>query len=434
MQNDQHMGTVEDRDIIIGIRDSKDDIGGVIGRLVDDGLIGLPEVCGVGKGNMTLFVAEKAIEMLKAIKPSLRNKCFHFLSVLYIKSLILDKEFDEVDEKEVGLKCSPILTTLSREIYGKKGWSDVVKTLIEIGAIKIDFGYCRKKYSRHYGLLKPFNQEIQRFDLKVGTLLRKYRERLKKRAAREFSRSPVEWVIKSFDDCTFSTSEESMLSAQNFRSEHAKNCAINSLESVTGHYHSFGRCAAGRLYYPITSLKKDFRKKLLINGEQVVEIDAVACQPFLHASLYPDSCDEREKYLAAVSSPEFYEKLASWDGGFSGTRDECKKKVFKDLYYGSIYKKPLPKIWRWFCLEYPVLAEQMESVKMKGNSVLPSLMQKIESNIVIDDCVQRLRDANIPVLPMHDAIVVPVSQKEIAQNLLKESWVAVVGFAPRFKS
>jgi len=434
MQNDQRMGTIEDKDMVLGNRDDKNDTCVIIGGLGDGRLLGSPNICGVSRDDMTLFVADKAVEMLKAKKPSLRNKCFHFLSVLYVKSLILDKEFDEVDENEVGLKCSPILTTLSREIYGKKGWSDVLKALIEIGAIKIDFGYCRKKYSRHYGLLKPFNQEIKRFDLKGGTLLRKYRERLKKRAARDFSQSPVEWVIKSFDDCTFSTSEESMLSAQNFRSEHAKNCAISSLESVTGHYHSFGRCAAGRLYYPITSLKKDFRKKLLINGEEVVEIDAVACQPFLHASLYPRSCAERDKYLAAVSSPEFYEKLASWDGGFSGTRDECKKKVFKDLYYGSIYKKPLPKIWRWFCLEYPVLAEQMESVKMKGNSALPSLMQKIESNIVIDYCVPRLRDANIPVLPMHDAIVVPVSQKEIAQNLLKESWVAVVGFAPLFKS
>ena len=428
------MDTVEDKDLIMGDRVYKVLHCDVVDGLNGSRKMGLHHVCEADKGNMTLFVADKAIEMLKAIKPSLRSKCFHFLSVLYIKSLILDKEFDDVDENEVGLKCSPILTTLSREIYGKKGWSDVVKTLIEIGAIKIDFGYCRKKYSRHYGLLTPFNQGIQRFDLKDGTLLRKYRKRLKKRAARDFSQSPVEWVIKSFDDCTFSTSEESMLSAQNFRSEHAKNCAINSLESVAGHYHNFGRCAAGRLYYPITSLKKDFRKKLLINGEQVVEIDAVACQPFLHASLYPKSCDERDKYLAAVSSPEFYEKLASWDGGFSGTRDECKKKVFKDLYYGSIYKKPLPKIWRWFCLEYPVLAEQMELVKMRGNSALPSLMQKIESNIVIDHCVPRLRDANIRVLPMHDAIIVPVSQKETAQNLLKESWVAVVGFAPRFKS
>lgn len=434
MQNDQHMGIVEDRDIITGNGNSSIYDGSVGIGVGLDRLSGLPEIAEVNRKGMTLFVADKAIEMLKAIKPSIKNKCFHFLSILYVKSLILDKEFDEVDENEVGLKCSPILTTLSREIYGKKGWSDVLKTLIEIDAIKIEFGYCPNKYSRHYGLLKPFNQEIQRFDLKYGSFLTKCRERLKKRAAREFSRSPVEWVIKSFGDCTFSTSNESMLSAQNFRSEHAKNCAINSLESVTGHYHNFGRCAAGRLYYPITSLKKDFRKKLLIQGEEVAEIDAVACQPFLHASLYPRSCDERDKYLTAVSSPEFYEKLASWDGGFSGTRDECKKKVFKDLYYGSIYKKPLPKIWRWFCLEYPVLAEQMESVKMKGNSALPSLMQKIESNIVIDYCVPRLRNANIRVLPMHDAIIVPVSQKEIAQNLLLESWMAVVGFAPRFKS
>ena len=56
MQNDQHMGTIEDRGMIIGIRDGKDDTCGVIGRLVDDGLIGLPEVCGVDKVNMTLLV------------------------------------------------------------------------------------------------------------------------------------------------------------------------------------------------------------------------------------------------------------------------------------------------------------------------------------------------------------------------------------------
>jgi hypothetical protein len=61
-------------------------------------------------------------------------------------------------------------------------------------------------------------------------------------------------------------------------------------------------------------------------------------------------------------------------------------------------------------------------------------MQKLESEIVIDTACQALKEAKIPVLTVHDSIIVPVSRKEEAKEIFRKSWISKVGFEPKFKS
>jgi hypothetical protein len=49
--------------------------------------------------------------------------------------------------------------------------------------------------------------------------------------------------------------------------------------------------------------------------------------------------------------------------------------------------------------------------------VLPLLMQRTEAKIVIDTACGALHEARIPVLTVHDSIIVPDSKKREAQKI-----------------
>jgi hypothetical protein len=61
-------------------------------------------------------------------------------------------------------------------------------------------------------------------------------------------------------------------------------------------------------------------------------------------------------------------------------------------------------------------------------------MQRLEAEIVIDTTCSALKEAGIPVLTVHDSIMVPVSRKQEAQEIFRQSWLSRVGFEPKFKS
>jgi len=381
---------------------------------------------------MTLYVNNNLFWKLEHLKPALRWRCIHFLSTLYIKSLIQDKSSEFIDEAEIGLSPSPISSQISKKIYGSGYWGQMVTKLKEIGAISVGSGYKPKKKCKKFRLLPPNNREIRRFSLNFDSL---HQRLLKTQEIQSYAAAKgagAEWVIESFKASSISGDPDAVLAGLNLK-DHALNCAEASLDGLKKRQINFSRCDAGRLFYPVTSLKRELRKLILLNGEETCEVDASASQPVLHASLYLADCVERRRYIEFVTSPRFYETVAEW-GGFLGPRDDCKKLVFRDLFYGSIFRDPPSPIWLHFKREFPLLAAQMEAEKRKGRSVLPLLMQRTEAEIVIDTACRALHEARIPVLTVHDSIIVPVSKKWEAQEIFRRSWLSKVGFEPKFKS
>lgn len=380
---------------------------------------------------MTLYVNKDLFWKLECLKPSLRWRCRHFLSSLYVKSLIQDKRNKLIDGVDAGLAPSPISATISREIYGRESWSQMVPKLEQFGAIAVDGSYEVGKACKEFRLLAPNNREIGRFQLPDG----RFHQRVLK-GQEILTNSTVKglgakWVVASFRASSISEDADEKLASLNLGGDSLR-VATATLEAVKERQNSFTLCDAGRLHYPVSNLKRELRKLLLLNGEQVCEIDASASQPTLHASLYGGECAERQRYFAFVTSPRFYETVAGW-GGFVGPREECKGLVFNELFYGSIFPDTKPAMWHRFCEEFPILASLMAEVKRGGNSALPHRMQKLEADIVIDSACRELRKARIPVLTVHDSLIVPVSKKQEAQEIYRQSWLTKVGFEPKFK-
>jgi len=381
---------------------------------------------------MTLYLNRNTFWKLQALKPSLRWKCRHFLSTLYIKSLIQDKRSRCPNGAESGLAASPISATVAREIYGRESWRQMAPKLEQLGAIAVGGSYQVGKACKEFRLLPPNNREIARFTLPEG----KFRQRILK-AQEILSNSSVKgvgakWVVASFRKSAISEDADENLRSLNLLGD-SLIVATATLEAVKERHNSFTLCSAGRLHYPVSNLKRELRKFLLLDGEQTCEIDATASQPTLHASLYGGDCAERQRYCAFVTSKRFYETVAEW-GGFVGPREDCKDLVFKKLFYGSIFPEEKPAIWHRFCLEFPILAGLMEKVKRGGNSALPHRMQKLEADIVINTACRALKKARIPVLTVHDSLIVPISKKQEAQEIYRQSWLSNVGFEPKFKT
>lgn len=382
---------------------------------------------------MTIHINKVLFWKLEHLKPSLRWKCRHFLSTLYIKSLIQEKNQIDQRAEEIGLLPSPISAVISRKIYGRQSWQHMVQILEELRAIGVCRRYVPNSQCRKFRLLRPYNQEIEPLTLASGSFHKRLVKTQEIQSYAATKGTPVRWVIDSFKASSISNSAKELLDSLDLPTPSARHCAEAALQAVQERQISFSRCDAGRLFYPVTSLKRELRRLILLDEETVCEIDASASQPMLHASLYVGDCVERARYIEFVTGPDFYETAASW-GDFFGFRPLCKKLVFRDLFYGSAFRKTPSRIWTRFEAEFPILASLMFAIKKRGNSELPLQMQRIESRIVIDTACRMLQENRIPVLPVHDSLIVPVSKREEAQDIYRKSWKEIVGLEPKFKS
>jgi hypothetical protein len=381
---------------------------------------------------MTLYLNKDIFWKLECLKPSLRWKCRHFLSTLYVKSLIQDKQSKLIAGTNAGLAASPISSTISREIYGRASWQQMVPRLVNLGAIAVGRSYEVGKACKEFRLLPPNNEEIRHFRLPEGKFYQRVLKAQEILSNRFVKGVGANWVVASYKALAISEEADDLLAGLNLAG-HSLLHAEATLQAVKERRINFSRCEAGRLHYPVSNLKRELRKLLLLNGEQVVEIDVSASQPTLHASLYHSDCAERKRYFDFVTSPRFYETVAGW-GGFEGPRGECKDLVFGELFYGCIFPEEKPAMWHRFYSEFPILAARMEEIKRRGNGALPHRMQRLEAEIVIDTTCSALKEAGIPVLTVHDSIMVPVSRKQEAQEIFRQSWLSRVGFEPKFKS
>jgi hypothetical protein len=140
---------------------------------------------------------------------------------------------------------------------------------------------------------------------------------------------------------------------------------------------------SGRIYYPVANLPKVFRSELLIDGQPVVEIHIAASQPTLLATIYPEACAEKDKYLAFVQGGKFYESVAAW-AGEEWSRADAKTEFFNQIAFGAYYCAETHPLLVPFTKQFPILAGLMAEIKKGGNAELPLKMQTLEAKIAID--------------------------------------------------
>ena len=126
-----------------------------------------------------------------------------------------------------------------------------------------------------------------------------------------------------------------------------------------------------------------------------------------------------------------YDKIAAVTGY---TRNEV-----KPLFLAVIYGDPQnmhTKVGEAICELSPAVFDAViDRAYTLGHGGLPRLMQRIESDIMILKVAARLmrEDPRMPLLTVHDSIVVPPDHVVLAQRVIAEEWHLEFGLMPRTK-
>lgn len=185
-----------------------------------------------------------------------------------------------------------------------------------------------------------------------------------------------------------------------------------------------------RVYTPITSLKKIWRRNILIDGEETLSIDVACMQPTILASILKEKIGKNQFSEWIESGVDVYEKLQH----LIKLKDrEAAKKFFLTIlfarpkhyligYFGD-------RNWiQWINDFKSNLYKPNPRSKQKRHSNLAFLLQSFEV-----ECMKkvwsRLIESGIKFLSVHDEIIVKVKDleksKEIMQEVLNEKLIYV---------
>lgn len=190
----------------------------------------------------------------------------------------------------------------------------------------------------------------------------------------------------------------------------------------------------GRVFNNVTSLPKELRAFLRLDGKCLVEIDVANCQPLLLLSLY-DNEPERAQFEKAVIGGTFYELLnAALKRKYAKSkRDKLKQAVFRQIFFGKIPVKP-KSVCVAFAQMFPVLYEKILKVKTTDYRKLALLLQKSEADIIIGKVVDGIaRTSKTPVLTVHDSILTLPEHVEEVKQRMEAAFLEALGVKPTLK-
>lgn len=178
---------------------------------------------------------------------------------------------------------------------------------------------------------------------------------------------------------------------------------------------------AKRVHTPVTNFHRTHRPNLLLYGKQTAGIDVTTMQPLLLGKILFNAIGENEYSDWINEGKDIYLMLK--DKANLNTRDEAKKKFFEILF-----SKPNDALktmfgradWINWINEYKQISEPGNphnkdkphsnlAWKLQGNEV--RIMRKVWDKLI---------NANIPFLSVHDEIIIQIDLKEQAKKIMNE--------------
>ncbi|EYD76049.1 hypothetical protein Rumeso_02356 [Rubellimicrobium mesophilum DSM 19309] len=167
---------------------------------------------------------------------------------------------------------------------------------------------------------------------------------------------------------------------------------------------------------------KEGRRALRINGEAVVEVDLKASHPTIYHALLgvllPEGADpyllvpriprSLVKRMVSVLLSNGHLRVKQWPQGLADEyRAETGRTLNRDFKLQETVNRIVEAI--------PALAQLPDSGITWGD------LQRVEASI-LRATLTRLREAGVPGLPIHDSILVPESQVDLAATVLREEF------------
>ncbi|WPQ65530.1 hypothetical protein SIO70_11790 [Chitinophaga sancti] len=194
-----------------------------------------------------------------------------------------------------------------------------------------------------------------------------------------------------------------------------------------------------RLYSPLTSIKRELRQYLTLDGKQLIGLDVVGCQLLLSAiavenyfkSNYKgvELPDDMIEYKQISEAGLLYEKLAEQEGKTSmlqKDRSKYKQRLYKLFFFSKNSKRP-NKLQQAFKALFPSVFDMIVEIKTNHNyNEWAKIMQEVESVLMLDSVSKKLIERGIKFLNLHDGIYFSTLEdlkvgEEILINTFKEN-------------
>ncbi len=199
------------------------------------------------------------------------------------------------------------------------------------------------------------------------------------------------------------------------------------------------RCPYNRFHSSFTGLPKSVRERIEIAGEPVVELDIANCQPLILGVLtarkisttYGESaggcgvsagCGGVGRFLTLCSQGILYEYLRDRSLP-KRSRAEIKREFLIMLFAKNATTKRLP-LFEIFATDFPSVANFVIEAKRQEYQNLARDCQRFESKLMIDN-VARICLQNVPVITIHDSIIVARSTEQLVSDVIRKQFGSI---------
>jgi len=180
-----------------------------------------------------------------------------------------------------------------------------------------------------------------------------------------------------------------------------------------------------RVHHGLCSIKKEIRKRGLVDGQSLAEIDVRCCQPVMLAIVCQERGIEAGEYAKACEDDLY--KYVGERAGLS--RNEAKDVIIKQLFYDrECWNKAVDRV---FAAEFPEVHAFIMNTKKKDWKKLCRLLQKRESKIVVHTVCERFRQERPEMfcVPIYDSVMVLPADVSYAVDVLRDEFQRL-GVAP----
>lgn len=278
-----------------------------------------------------------------------------------------------------------------------------------------------------------------------------------------------EWIDQYKKERLKNTTDEEEVSRIIDASEDLRTLVLGINEKEP--YYSFSG-EGHRFYNPISNLKSELRNFLTWDGQPLVNIDIKNSQPYLSLILHDlDFWEKKGKweklgglkgfikdirrevdviYIITLlktyethagqdfPSPEFpklvaeggcfYEYIQKTFGPYFPGRFDTRKKTKKEvlrMFYCDNKKVPVVALYEtmdFFRNLFPLTYELFWAIKTNRYQLLPILLQRLESYLMIDVICKRISkmDPTIPMFTIHDNIITTEQHADVVKKVMEE--------------
>ena len=419
------------------------------------------------------------------IKHFKRDKLIHILSLVNE----LPAYFERYDSIHGYVPLNAQL--LQSRVHNYKEYIDY---LVNAGVLECDNHYVVGEKSKGYRFTKECNSSLQTTQISDSSLVQKIKKHQEIDPKINQSHS---YVAKWWDD-ELSVDYEQAIDQLNSEMLHNLDLQIaNSFEKYNAtyiHLNRFKDCDyyisvdknIGRFHSNLTNMKSEYRNYIRYGGENLVSVDIQNSQPYLstmllnpdfynkdtningndfnigrilkttsidsslHLPIFPPPMlvtlpetpiiSDIQLFLDLVSQGQLYDylqmKFVDQLGLEYDNRKAVKQAVFTILFTGNQFigqEEAKPK--KLFRELFPTVYDLFAYIKSKDKKLLPIILQRIESYLVLEIICKRItkEHPSIPLFTVHDSIATTVGNEKIVRDIMHDELTKYIGLEPSLK-